>query len=134
MLNTNGSAAWIVFDSINGLDTGTGGIIDDNNRNVIHNGNVALWGDNTVVVNGVSISYNYNQSSAAYSFVVPGANIGDVINYNVEARVNGQTVNVKNNVQLASFPRMSAATWLWSVLSTCPPPPSTTWTSRCITR
>ena len=98
VLNTNGSAAWIVFDSINGLDTGTGGIIDDNNRNVIHNGNVALWGDNTVVVNGVSISYNYNQSSVAYSFVVPGANIGDVINYNVEARVNGQTVNVKNNV------------------------------------
>ena len=96
VLNSNGSAAWIVFDSETPLITGEGGIITGS-QNVIWNGNVGLWGDDANTdVNG--ISFNSSTDRVNYSFYILD-NDGDRIEavkdvtYDVDVYVNSQRVS-----------------------------------------
>ncbi len=96
VLNSNGSAAWIVFDSETPLITGEGGIITGS-QNVIWNGNVGLWGnDDDIDVNG--ISFNPSTDRVNYSFYVldaDGTPVDEItdVTYDVDVYVNGQKVS-----------------------------------------
>ena len=96
VLNSNGSAAWIVFDSETPLVTGEGGIITGS-QNVIWNGNVGLWGnDDDIDVNG--ISFNPSTDRVNYSFYVldaDGTPVDEItdVTYDVDVYVNGQKVS-----------------------------------------
>ena len=96
VLNSNGSAAWIVFDSETPLITGEGGIITGT-QNVVWNGNVGLWGnDDDIDVNG--ISFNPSTDRVNYSFYVldaDGTPVDEItdVTYDVDVYVNGQKVS-----------------------------------------
>ena len=95
VLNSNGSAAWIVFDSDTPLITGEGGIITGS-QNVIWNGNVGLWGDDANTdVDG--ISFNPSTDRVNYSFFLidaAGNKLGNRdVTYDVDVYVNGQRVS-----------------------------------------
>ena len=92
VLNDNGTAAWVVFDSITPLSTSTGGIIDTTN-NSVRNGNVTLVGDNTVTVSGVSM----NNNLVSYSFTVKAADGAEDVTYDVDVYVDGQNVWTYND-------------------------------------
>ena len=97
VLNDNGTAAWVVFDSRTGLSTGDGGIIiGDDNAISNRDGNVTLYGsDDTTKVNGVSISYDTD--TVTYTFYALDADgdeiIRDDVTYDIRVEVNGQEVN-----------------------------------------
>ena len=97
VLNDNGTAAWVVFDSRTALSTGDGGIIiDDDNAISNRDGNVTLYGsDDTTKVNGVSISYDTD--TVTYTFYALDADGDEItrddVTYDIRVEVNGQEVN-----------------------------------------
>ena len=93
VLNDNGTAAWVVFDSITELSTSNGGIIDSTN-NSVRNGNVTLVGDSTVTVSGVSM----NNNLVSYSFTVKAADGAEDVTYDVDVYVNGRNVWTRDDV------------------------------------
>ena len=97
VLNDNGTAAWVVFDSRTALSTGDGGIIiDDDNAISNRDGNVTLYGsDDTTKVNGVSISYDTDTVTYTFYALDEKGNkiISDDVTYDIRVEVNGQEVN-----------------------------------------
>ena len=94
VLNTNGSAAWIVFDSRTKLTTGNGGIHGDdadwsvyNNKDINATLYVEKFGD---WFKATDVNIN-RLGNLAYSFTVPAAM--DVTSYDWWVEVNGEVVD-----------------------------------------
>ena len=96
VLNSNGSGAWIVFNSDTELRTGDGGIISGGG-NQITNGNVTLHGDYNVDAYGVSSNYYYNTARIDYSLKLEDdlnktLPYGTTVTYGVSLYSNGQYI------------------------------------------
>ena len=96
VLNSNGSGAWIVFNSDTELRTGDGGIISGGG-NQITNGNVTLHGDVNVDAYGVSSNYYFNTARIDYSLKLEDdlnktLPAGTTVNYGVSLYSNGQYI------------------------------------------
>ena len=96
VLNSNGSGAWIVFNSDTELRTGDGGIISGGG-NQITNGNVTLHGDVNVDAYGVSSNYYFMTARVDYTLKVEDdlnktLPAGTTVTYDVSLYSNGQYI------------------------------------------
>ena len=96
VLNSNGSGAWIVFNSDTELRTGDGGI-NVGGGNQITNGNVTLHGTNNIDAYGVSSNYYFNTARIDYSLKLVDDNdatlpLNTYVTYGVSLYSNGQYI------------------------------------------
>ena len=106
VLNSNGSGAWIVFNSDTELRTGDGGIISGGG-NQITNGNVTLHGTYNVDAYGVSSNYYYNTARIDYSLKVEDdlnktLPAGTTVTYDVSLYSNGQYIGEQTKTGIVS--------------------------------